>query len=253
MFIRILPVLDLLGGRIVRGVAGRRSEYQPVRSLLAADARPESVAGAFVRQLALTEGYLADLDAIGGKEPDWNAYRRVLDQGLDLWVDAGLAEPKRAARLAEFEHRGKSLSGVVAGLETVASPRQLETILAEVGPARLVFSLDLKAGRPLTADHSWPAHSPPAIAQIALELGVHRLIVLDLARVGTAGGAGTDELCRKIRAAAPHAELTTGGGIHSLDQIRALEEAGCHAVLIASALHDGRIGRAEIEALRGKA
>ena len=31
---RVLPFLDLKGGQVVRGIAGRRSEYVPIRSPL---------------------------------------------------------------------------------------------------------------------------------------------------------------------------------------------------------------------------
>ena len=34
-----------------------------------------------------------------------------------------------------------------------------------------------------------------------------------------------------------------------LDDLRALQELGCAGVLVASALHDGRLGRAELAAL----
>jgi hypothetical protein len=43
---RILPVLDLMNGVVVRGVGGRRSEYRPVASRLAVSADPADVAAA---------------------------------------------------------------------------------------------------------------------------------------------------------------------------------------------------------------
>ena len=40
---RILPVLDLKGGQVVRGLAGRRQEYQPIRSRLTPSCQPLAV------------------------------------------------------------------------------------------------------------------------------------------------------------------------------------------------------------------
>ena len=61
---RVIPVIDLMGGHVVRGVAGERSRYRPVVSLLAQDAAPRSVAQAFAQRLGAREVYVADLDAI---------------------------------------------------------------------------------------------------------------------------------------------------------------------------------------------
>ena len=61
---KILPVLDLLDGIVVRGVAGKRNAYRPVESQLVDNPDPIFVAEAFRNHFGLTEFYLADLDAI---------------------------------------------------------------------------------------------------------------------------------------------------------------------------------------------
>ena len=60
---RIIPVIDLKGGQVVRGVAGRRGEYRAVQSRMVQDARPKTVARAFATQFGFRQGYVADLDA----------------------------------------------------------------------------------------------------------------------------------------------------------------------------------------------
>ena len=66
---RVVAVLDLMGGKVVRGVGGRRSEYRPVVSRLTTSCDPVAVAEAFRQQLGIDELYLADLDAIAGARP----------------------------------------------------------------------------------------------------------------------------------------------------------------------------------------
>ena len=66
-------------------------------------------------------------------------------------------------------------------------------------------------------------------------------MVLDLAQVGAGTGTGTEELCRHLAQAYPDAHLAAGGGIGGMDGLRRLEACGVQTVLIASALHDGRI------------
>jgi phosphoribosylformimino-5-aminoimidazole carboxamide ribotide isomerase len=54
-------------------------------------------------------------------------------------------------------------------------------------------------------------------------------------------GTGTLELVRRLRLSHPRLEITAGGGVRGVDDLRQLAEAGCDAALVASALHDGRI------------
>ncbi len=132
---------------------------------------------------------------------------------------------------------------VVAGLETLDGPQSLGRVVAEAGPERVVFSLDLRAGQPLIANGAtWRSASPLDLAADALEAGVRRLLVLDLARVGTGSGTGTLPLLAMLRTAWPHLELATGGGVAGPDDLEHLARAGASAVLVGSALHDGRIG-----------
>ncbi|MBI1899515.1 MAG: hisA/hisF family protein [Planctomycetia bacterium] len=246
---QIIPVLDLKGGLVVRGVAGRRDEYRPVVSRIAQDARPATVARAFAA-LGLTEAYVADLDAIAGAAPALHIYRDLMDAGLSLWVDAGCGDALRAQGLAEFVHSGKTLARIVVGLESLASPAALGEIAAAVDPERIVFSLDLKDGTPICGP-GWNPVSPVQIARFAFDAGIREIIVLDLADVGAGGGVRTLDLCRAIRGAASvPLQLVAGGGVRGLDDLRALSAAGCDAALVASALHDGRLTRKEIDRAR---
>ncbi|MCA9270670.1 MAG: hypothetical protein KDA41_19445, partial [Planctomycetales bacterium] len=92
----ILPVIDLLGGQVVRGVAGRREEYRPIVSRIAAGSAPTQVAAALAQRFGFRDAYVADLDAIAGAEPAWEDYQAIADAGLQLWVDAGAGEVDRA-------------------------------------------------------------------------------------------------------------------------------------------------------------
>ena len=44
---------------------------------------------------------------------------------------------------------------------------------------------------------------------------------------------------------------TVGGGITRVEEILELRDAGATAVLVGSAIHDGRIGRRELEWIAG--
>jgi phosphoribosylformimino-5-aminoimidazole carboxamide ribotide isomerase len=231
---RIVPVLDLLGKKVVRGIGGRREEYRPIVSNLTSCTDPVEVAEAFRRHLALKEIYLADLDAIAGDSPALELYRELSQRGFQLWVDAGLREADAVDGLL-----ASGVSFPVAGLETITGPELLVRLLERCGE-RLVFSLDLKGGRPLTGTTRWPL-DPWTIAEAAVKVGVRRLLVLDLTQVGEGRGTGTEELCQRLARTYPMIEVSAGGGVRGVEDLRRLSECGVGAVLVASALHDGRL------------
>jgi phosphoribosylformimino-5-aminoimidazole carboxamide ribotide isomerase len=238
---RVIPVMDLLKGVVVRGVAGRRDTYRPIQSLLVDDPSPIAVARAFAERFAFHELYVADLDAIAGAEPAWDVYAKLAECGLDLWVDAGLTGPLPARRMAEWTQAGQPMAAVIVGLESLASADSLCAMVELIGPERLVFSLDLKAAAPITAAPTWRTLDSETIATSACAAGVRRFIVLDLTRVGMSMGVGTEALCLQLRQLDGDLEITAGGGVRGPADLASLAAAGCDAVLIASALHDGRL------------
>jgi phosphoribosylformimino-5-aminoimidazole carboxamide ribotide isomerase len=216
--------------------------------VLSSDPTPTAIGAAF-KQLGFDECYVADLDAIAGAEPVWSIYDQLGQRGLALWIDAGLTDVVRAEEMVTFGAGGVPMAGIVAGLESLSGPALLGELLRIVGPERLVFSLDLKHGRPLTGAIVWRERCALDIAFDAIALAVRRLIVLDLSSVGMREGLRVLPLCRQLRDAFPELEITSGGGVRNFDDLTALRQAGCDAALVASALHDGRLGRDEIARL----
>lgn len=244
----ILPVLDLMRGQIVRGIAGRRDTYQPIVSRHTDSADPLTVAQVIRSRFGLDEFYLADLDAIQQRRPAFDLYTQWTRDGFRLWIDAGLRTWRDAAfaRLLATED-----VHLIVGLESVEGPDELREMIARCGAERLVFSLDLQSGRPLGPIERWPTDAPRQIAEHAItNIGVRRLIVLDLANVGVGAGVSTGDLCVDLKQAHPHLELTTGGGVRGPDDLRRLLAHGVDRILVASALHDGRLTRADIANLQ---
>ncbi|MBX3439967.1 MAG: hypothetical protein KF861_20925, partial [Planctomycetaceae bacterium] len=227
-------------------VAGRRESYRPIQSQVVRSSEPLTVARAFREHFGFDQLYVADLDAIMSDQPQWSVLKALTADGFRLLVDAGIRD---AARGAELLTRG--VSHVVAGLETLPGPHALTDLIAHVGGERVVFSLDLYDGRPLGRSAAWESADPQAIAGMAIGIGITSLILLDLAAVGVGSGVPTHALCRQIRSAHPQVKLISGGGVRGVSDLREIEQAGGDVVLIASALHDGRIGRAEIASIAG--
>lgn len=241
---KIIPVIDLLGGQVVRGVAGRRAEYQPVRSRLVEGSDPAAVAGAFFA-IGFRSVYVADLDAIGGGPADVESYRRIRACGLELLIDGGFSRPEPITQLLE----AGSEFGAIVGLETLANPAALRSIAQCAPTSRITFSLDLVRGEPKTLGEDWQGMPAVEIGELAYECGFRDLIVLDIAQVGTGQGVATAELCRRLRESlGDDVRLISGGGVRGAADLERLAECGCDAALVASALHDGSFAAEQLRA-----
>ena len=245
----IMPVLDLKDGQVVHARRGERHAYQPVRSRICSTSNPADVAAAF-RRMGFSEAYVADLDSISGQPPARAAYEAIAAAGLDLWIDPGLATAEQALQLDALRPAGRACAALVAGLESLRSPVELARMLQLFGPARVVFSLDLRDGKPLGGP-LWPATALDT-ARAAARAGVRRMLVLDLAGVGAATGVPTLQLLSQLRAALPGIELAAGGGVRGVDDLRLLRAAGCRRALLATALHAGSLDPAALAAWRSE-
>jgi phosphoribosylformimino-5-aminoimidazole carboxamide ribotide isomerase len=231
-----LPVIDIRGGIVVRALAGRRNEYRPLVSRLTDSTDPLAVATAICDQYGWTEVYVADLDAIAACDSAASLamVARFSAAGLRVWLDAGVRDAVDAELLATA-----GVDHVVVGLETVRGPAAWRDIVRRLGPERSVFSLDLRNGQPLTGSDEWGTADAFTIADQVVAHGGQQMIVLDLARVGSGGGTGTDVLCAELVRRYPGLKVYAGGGVRGPDDVRRLEAVGVSGVLLASVLHDG--------------
>jgi phosphoribosylformimino-5-aminoimidazole carboxamide ribotide isomerase len=233
--IPVVGVIDVMHGRAVHARGGARERYAPVVEAAGAhvDGSPAALARRY-RELGVDALYVADLDAIEGREPQDAAVAAVVGEGLPISLDAGVSSVARAQACMAL-----GTARVVVGLETLASWAALGAICDAVGGERVAFSLDLTNGVPLASGTI--SGGPEQLAAEAAGSGAGAIIVLDLARVGQ--GEGLDvALVARVRAAAPGVTLIAGGGVRGRGDLHRLAAAGCDAALVATALHTGALG-----------
>jgi HisA/HisF family protein len=235
---QLIPVIDLMQGRVVRAVRGNRQDYQPIVSALCASSEPLAVAQILCTHCATRTLYLADLDALLGG-PAQIALLRALLRGLPelaLWLDAGFASAGAADALRAEIGAGAERIVPVFGSESLASRAELERCFTGAAAADgAVLSLDRRDGQRLDAAGCWEAP----------QLWPKRVIVMTLERVGADTGPDLDTLAG-VQRQSPSTFIVGAGGIrHPADLARA-HAAGAGAWLVASALHDGRLPRVQV-------
>ena len=209
--LKIIPVLDLMQGQVVRAQRGERSAYRPIISGLAAGSAPRVLAPALLAAAGADVLYVADLDAIQGGAVQFTA----------LASDALACR----ARLGPAAARVRA----VYGSETLAS---LDALVGLAADASAILSLDFRHDRAVD----------PAGCNTQPALWPRSVIVMTLDRVG--GAAGPDlATFAALRAAAPQCAWIGAGGVRDANDLREAADAGASAWLIASALHDGAVGR----------
>ncbi len=245
----VVPVMDLRAGQCVHAKAGRRAEYRPLVSVLTQRAaEPLELAGAYHNRIGAESIYVADLDAILDDRPNWNLMKQLSKCGAAIWADVGVRTSARAVTAFEA-----GVETIVIGLETLTGPDSLREIVtgSRLPRDRCLLSLDLFDGRPLlAANHEWDAGtSLDDVVRVAVDLGLTRFLILDLAKVGIGQGVGGRAWVSRIAAIVPNGEIWLGGGVRDRQDFEELGRMPIAGVLVGSALHDGSIGCEDIAAL----
>lgn len=239
MSFQVIPAIDLRGGRVVRlrqGDYARETVFHidPVEL-----ARKYADAGA--RWL-----HVVDLDGARSGRFENLAVIEGIIESCRLQVQAG-----GGVRTIDDLQRlyAAGVARVVIGSIAVRDPDVASGWIDEFGAERLVLALDVRRrGDVWTLPlHGWTEDSEvrlDALVERYVRAGAQHVLCTDISRDGTLGGVNHD-LYRDLRELAPDFEVQASGGACSLDDIRAVRDAGVHAVVLGRALLERRFTLAE--------
>lgn len=225
---KIIPVIDILSGLAVAAYRGERDNYRPLRSTLCPGAEPAAVLRGYLALFPFSAVYIADLDAIqnrGGNRELIVSLARSFPE-LEFWLDQG-------GRDCATGHPAPLHA--VLGSETGITPEALAAAGHDPEPVlSLDFNRDGFMGDAALLDRPqcWPA----------------RCIAMSLHRVGSGTGPDT-ALLADLSARAPDRRWYAAGGIRHAGDLETLAAAGIDGALVATALHNGTLTRADLETL----
>lgn len=232
---RVIPVLDLRRGVVVRAVAGRRAEYRPLRSPLCNSSRAGDILHALLELHPFPVVYLADLDAIQARGDNRKLIAGLCTRfpGIEFWVDAGATR-----------HDGRTqqcMPGIrpVIGSESLSDMSAIGELLSTVHSPNPILSLDFLGDRFLG----------PAELLHRPALWPEQVIVMTLDRVGVKQGPDMNRLT-ELRRRAPEKRIFAAGGVRERADLIRLQRLGIQGALVATALHEGRLGRRDLDESR---
>lgn len=238
-----VAVLDIKDGIVVQGKAGERENYQAIESRIVADndQSPLAVAEAFYNKLGIKKLYIADLDAIMKKnENNIDKIKKIKQElpELEIMLDAALVDYKTAQNyLDDF------LDYYIIATESLTDLKYLKKFGSY--SEKIIVSIDLKAGQLIHNFKQWEKKKTNQIIEEIKSCGFNKFIILDIAAVGTRKGIAA--YIKDLKNSFPELEFITGGGVRDYRDIKPLKRLSFAGVLIATAFHNGSLGRKEVE------
>lgn len=227
---QIIPVIDLKDGVVVHARQGKRDTYRPIHTALCPSADIFDVINAYLNLYKFRTFYIADLDALENKGGHETLIQRVAEHFPEhtFWLDSGLPPCPLAGSLPNNIK-------TVLGSESF---RDNTLNLLETFAKDFILSLDYANTERLGAESlfSMPSYWP------------NDILIMTLERVGSDSGPDLEKLSA-FCGNHPDKNFIAAGGIRNLEDLFALKTIGIRQALIASSLHSGAIGRAELAVL----
>lgn len=219
----IIPVIDVMKKKAVRGIKGEREKYKELKTVFADSSDPFEIA----RKIPAKKLYCADLDGIMEGKPNLIMIEN-LAKIKNVMVDAGVRDYK------DIENLSNCGVEIVVGTETLEDIEAVKKALGEFGD-RILISIDVREGKVVSR---YLKKDPREVYEFFKSVDARRFIFLNISRVGTLKGLEFEYL--KNLKKGKGIEIYVGGGIRKED-LKTLKKIGVSGALIGTALHQGLI------------
>jgi phosphoribosylformimino-5-aminoimidazole carboxamide ribotide isomerase len=229
----LLPAIDLIAGRVVRL---RQGDFQR-ETIYGSD--PADVARGFADAGAAWL-HVVDLDGARAGEPrQLELTATIVGEVLGrarVELGGGLRTPEAVAGAL-----GTGASRAVIGTAALRDASFAAQVVDRHGADRIVASIDVRGG--LALGEGWREGAPGLPAADAVErladAGVTTFEVTAIDRDGLLEGPDLDLLRRLV--ALDRGRIIASGGVSSIDDVIAVQAAGCAGAIVGRALYEGRV------------
>lgn len=229
---RIFPAVDILGGRCVQLVQGKRESATAYGDPLTC-ARRWLDAGADALHVVNLDG------AFGESAKNADLIRALVKEtGVEIELGGGIRSVKDGARWLET-----GVSRIILSTFAIKEPESIKTLSQEFGSERVMAGVDAKGGE--VAIHGWQETAGDYItwAQRFEALGAGYLLYTNVDVEGLQGGIAAEPVRRLIRSV--KIPVVVAGGVSARADVSALKEAGAYGAVLGSALYSGKINLSE--------
>lgn len=237
---RVIPCLDVAGGRVVKGVnfLGLRDAGDPIE-----------LARRYFEQGADEITFLDVTATVDQRETTYDVVRATAEQVfIPLTVGGGVRSTEDVARLL-----GHGADKIGVNSAAIARPALIDEIADRFGAQVCVLSLDITRDASAPSGFVVTTHGGRtrtefdalAWASEAIERGAGELLVNSIDADGTKAGFDL-ELIAAVREIA-RVPVIASGGAGALEHFAPAVQAGADAVLAASVFHNGELTIGEVK------
>ncbi len=229
---RVIPAVDLKGGKVVRLRQGRPEEVTVELE------DPVGVARMWVEKGAKAL-HVIDLDgAFGGRLVHEGIIRDIVRLGVEVQVGGGIREEGVVRRLI-----GIGVSRVILGTLAVRNPK-LVMRLAEEFPGRIMIAVDSR--RDFVRVEGWMRDTGIRVEELIRIYDPYDVSFLytNIDVEGLVRGAEIEKIERVV--SLTDNPVYVAGGISSKEEVVRIREVGAAGVVIGSALYKGKVRLEEL-------
>lgn len=237
--IELIPAIDIIDGKCVRLSQG---DYNTKKVY---GENPADMAKRF-EDCGIKRLHVVDLD--GAKAAHIVNYKTLesITSQTNLIVDfGGGLKTDEDLRIA-FESGASMVTG---GSIAVKNPTVFEGWIKKYGANKIILGADVKDKK--IAVTGWLEDTELQLSDFLRDYtakGITKVICTDIAKDGMLKGPSI-ELYKEILAAHPTLHLIASGGVSSMADIHALDEAGVPAVIFGKAIYEGKITFKELTSI----
>ncbi|MGA9086583.1 MAG: 1-(5-phosphoribosyl)-5-[(5-phosphoribosylamino)methylideneamino]imidazole-4-carboxamide isomerase [Methanoregula sp.] len=229
---RIFPAVDILGGRCVQLVQGKRESATAYGDPLSC-ARRWLDAGADALHVVNLDG------AFGNSAKNADLIRALVkESGLEIELGGGIRSIEDAGRWLET-----GVTRIILSTLAIQNPECIRTLAREFGSDRVMAGVDAKGGE--VAIHGWQETAGDYIswAETFEKLGTGFLLYTNVDVEGLQQGVAIEPVRELISRV--HVPVIVAGGVSARADVAALREAGAYGAVLGSALYSGKINFSE--------